>query len=99
MHLPEKRIIEHLCLQGSRDTCYHFSQNNPVGHYDALSDKVVTALLFPKAGCVFQTPGARDFQKKLEKNQVVILTQSMRSILEEKFQRSEQRKLYMLVDW
>lgn len=50
-------------------------RTNPVGHYDALSDKVVTALLFPKAaGCVFQTPGARDFfSKEIRKKSRVIL--------------------------
>lgn len=35
---------------------------NPIGYYDFLSDKIQIPLLFRRAaGCVFQTPGQRDF--------------------------------------
>lgn len=37
-------------------------RTDPVGHYDALSDKLQIPLLFPRAaGCVFQTEGQREF--------------------------------------
>ena len=37
-------------------------RTDPVGHYDALSDKLLIPWLFPKAsGCVFQTEGQREF--------------------------------------
>ncbi len=37
-------------------------RTDPVGHYDALTDKIQIPLLFPRAaGCVFQTEGQRDF--------------------------------------
>lgn len=37
-------------------------RNNPIGYYDALSDRIQIALLFRRAaGCVFQTPDQRDF--------------------------------------
>lgn len=37
-------------------------RTDPVGHYDALSDKIQIPLLFPRAaGCVFQTEGQREF--------------------------------------
>jgi len=37
-------------------------RNNPIGYYDALSDKIQIALLFRRAaGFVFQTPDQRDF--------------------------------------
>ena len=37
-------------------------RTDPVGHYDAVSDKLQIPLLFPRAaGCVFQTEGQREF--------------------------------------
>lgn len=37
-------------------------RTDPVGHYDAWSDKIQIPLLFPRAaGCVFQTEGQREF--------------------------------------
>ncbi|TCL59418.1 glycosyltransferase involved in cell wall biosynthesis [Kineothrix alysoides] len=37
-------------------------RTDPMGHYDALSDKIQIPLLFPRAaGCVFQTEGQREF--------------------------------------
>ncbi len=37
-------------------------RNNPIGYYDAVSDKIQIALLFRRAaGFVFQTPAQRDF--------------------------------------
>lgn len=37
-------------------------RTDPIGHYDALSDKIQIPLLFRRAsGCVFQTEGQRDF--------------------------------------
>lgn len=37
-------------------------RTDPVGHYDALSDRIQIPLLFPRAaGCVFQTEGQRAF--------------------------------------
>ncbi|NLL78173.1 MAG: glycosyltransferase family 4 protein [Clostridiales bacterium] len=37
-------------------------RTDPVGHYDAISDKIQIPLLFPlAAGCVFQTEGQREF--------------------------------------
>lgn len=37
-------------------------RTDPVGHYDAISDKIQIPLLFPRAaGCVFQTNGQREF--------------------------------------
>ncbi len=48
---------------------------DPVGHYDALSDKLQIRWLFPKAaGAVFQTSQQRDFFKPyLQDNSTVIL--------------------------
>ena len=50
-------------------------RTDPVGHYDAWSDKIQIALLFPRAaGCVFQTEGQRDFfAPYLQKNSKIIL--------------------------
>ncbi len=50
-------------------------RTDPVGHYDALSDKIQIPLLFPRAaGCVFQTEGQRDFfAPYLQENSRVIL--------------------------
>ncbi len=50
-------------------------RTDPVGHYDAFSDKVQIPLLFPRAaGCVFQTEGARDFfSPKFQKKSRIIL--------------------------
>lgn len=50
-------------------------RTDPVGHYDALSDKLQIPLLFPRAaGCVFQTEGQREFFKPyLQKNSRIIL--------------------------
>ncbi len=50
-------------------------RTDPVGHYDAWSDKVQIPLLFPRAaGCVFQTEGQRDFfAPYLQKNSRIIL--------------------------
>lgn len=37
-------------------------RTDPVGHYDALSDRIQIPLLFPRAaGCVYQTQGQRAF--------------------------------------
>lgn len=50
-------------------------RTDPVGHYDALSDKIQIPLLFPRAaGCVFQTEGQREFfAPYLQKNSRIIL--------------------------
>lgn len=50
-------------------------RTDPVGHYDAGSDKIQIPLLFPRAdGCVFQTEGAREFfAPRLQKNSRIIL--------------------------
>lgn len=50
-------------------------RTDPVGHYDAFSDKVQIPLLFPRAaGCVFQTEGQRKFfAPYLQKNSRIIL--------------------------
>ncbi len=50
-------------------------RTDPVGHYDAFTDKIQIPLLFPKAaGCVFQTEGQRDFfAPYLQKNSRIIL--------------------------
>ncbi len=50
-------------------------RTDPVGHYDAWSDKLQIPLLFPRAaGCVFQTQGQREFFAPfLQKNSKVIL--------------------------
>jgi glycosyltransferase involved in cell wall biosynthesis len=48
---------------------------NPIGYYDAFSDKVQIKWLFPKAaGCVFQTQEQRDFFKPyLQDNSTIIM--------------------------
>ena len=48
---------------------------NPIGNYDAFSDKVQIKWLFPKAaGCVFQTTEQKEFFKPyLQDNSVVIM--------------------------
>lgn len=50
-------------------------RTDPVGHYDARSDKIQIPLLFPRAaGCVFQTEGQREFfAPYLQKNSRIIL--------------------------
>jgi len=50
-------------------------RTDPVGHYDAWSDKLQIPLLFPRAaGCVFQTEGQREFfAPYLQENSRVIL--------------------------
>lgn len=50
-------------------------RTDPVGHYDAASDKIQIPLLFPRAaGCVFQTTGQKEFFKPyLQENSTVIL--------------------------
>ncbi len=50
-------------------------RTDPVGHYDALSDKIQIRWLFPKAaGCVFQTTGQKEFFKPyLQENSKIIL--------------------------
>ncbi len=50
-------------------------RTDPVGHYDAKSDKVQIKWLFPKAaGCVFQTTGQKEFFKPyLQDNSTIIL--------------------------
>ncbi len=50
-------------------------RTDPVGHYDAFSDKVQIKWLFPKAaGCVFQTTGQKEFFKPyLQENSTIIL--------------------------
>lgn len=50
-------------------------RTDPVGHYDARSDKLQIPILFPRAdGCVFQTEGAREFfAPRLQKNSRIIL--------------------------
>lgn len=50
-------------------------RTDPVGHYDAVSDKIQIPLLFPRAaGCVFQTTGQKEFFKPyLQENSTVIL--------------------------
>ena len=50
-------------------------RTDPVGHYDALSDKIQIKWLFPKAaGCVFQTTGQKEFFKPyLQDNSCIIL--------------------------
>ncbi|WP_029231915.1 glycosyltransferase [Butyrivibrio sp. VCB2006] len=48
---------------------------NPIGYYDAFSDKIQIKWLFPKAaGCVFQTQEQKEFFKPyLQDNSVVIM--------------------------
>lgn len=50
-------------------------RTDPVGHYDALSDKIQIPLLFPRAaGCVFQTKGQQEFfPKETQKKSRIIL--------------------------
>ena len=50
-------------------------RTDPVGHYDALSDKLQIPVLFPRAaGCVFQTEGQRSFfPKYLQDKSTIIL--------------------------
>lgn len=50
-------------------------RTDPVGHYDAKSDKIQIPLLFPRAaGCVFQTEGQREFfAPYLQDNSRIIL--------------------------
>ncbi len=50
-------------------------RTDPVGHYDALSDKIQIRWLFPKAaGCVFQTKGQKEFfYPYLQDNSRIIL--------------------------
>ncbi len=50
-------------------------RTDPVGHYDALSDKIQIKWLFPRAaGCVFQTTGQKEFFKPyLQDNSCIIL--------------------------
>lgn len=50
-------------------------RTDPVGHYDARSDKIQIPLLFPRAaGCVFQTEGQREFfAPYLQENSRIIL--------------------------
>lgn len=50
-------------------------RTDPVGHYDALSDKIQIPLLFKRAaGCVFQTEGQREFFRPyLQRNSRIIL--------------------------
>ncbi len=50
-------------------------RTDPVGHYDALSDKIQIRWLFDRAaGCVFQTTGQREFFKPyLQDNSAIIL--------------------------
>lgn len=50
-------------------------RTDPVGHYDAFSDKVQIKWLFPRAaGCVFQTTGQKEFFKPyLQDNSAIIL--------------------------
>ncbi|MCI2048599.1 MAG: glycosyltransferase [Lachnospiraceae bacterium] len=50
-------------------------RTDPVGHYDALSDRIQIRRLFPKAaGCVFQTQRQREFFRPyLQDNSKIIL--------------------------
>lgn len=50
-------------------------RTDPVGHYDAISDKVQIPLLFPRAaGYIFQTTGQKEFFRPyLQENSTVIL--------------------------
>lgn len=50
-------------------------RTDPVGHYDARSDKLQIPLLFPRAaGCVFQTQGQKEFfAPYLQENSRIIL--------------------------
>lgn len=50
-------------------------RTDPVGHYDAITDKFLIPLLFPRAaGCVFQTEGQREFfAPLLQENSKIIL--------------------------
>ncbi|MDE6053762.1 MAG: glycosyltransferase [Lachnospiraceae bacterium] len=50
-------------------------RTDPVGHYDAWSDKLQIPVLFPRAsGCVFQTEGQKEFFAPfLQKNSRIIL--------------------------
>lgn len=50
-------------------------RTDPVGHYDAWSDKLQIPILFPRAsGCVFQTEGQKEFfAPYLQKNSRIIL--------------------------
>ncbi len=60
---------------GSRIPVLISIRTDPVGHYDALSDKIQIPLLFPRAaGCVFQTEGQRKFfAPYLQNNSRIIL--------------------------
>lgn len=65
-----------LMAAGSSDIPVLISiRTDPVGHYDAISDKVQIRWLFPKAaGCVFQTTGQREFFRPyLQENSRIIL--------------------------
>lgn len=50
-------------------------RTDPVGHYDAWSDRLQIPILFPRAaGCVFQTEGQKEFFAPfLQKNSKIIL--------------------------
>ncbi len=50
-------------------------RTDPVGHYDAISDKIQIPLLFKRAaGCVFQTEGQKEFfAPRLQDNSKIIL--------------------------
>lgn len=50
-------------------------RTDPVGHYDAWSDKILIPWLYPKiAGCVFQTEGQREFfTKEIQERSRIIL--------------------------
>ncbi len=65
-----------LMAAGDSDTPVVISVRiNPIGNYDAFSDKIQIKWLFPKAtGCVFQTQEQKDFFKPyLQDNSVVIM--------------------------
>ncbi len=65
-----------LMAAGDSDTPVIISVRiNPIGNYDAFSDKIQIKWLFPKAtGCVFQTQEQKDFFKPyLQDNSVVIM--------------------------
>ncbi len=65
-----------LMAAGKSDTPVVISiRTDPVGHYDAFSDKVQIKWLFPRAaGCVFQTTGQKEFFKPyLQDNSTIIL--------------------------
>ncbi len=65
-----------LMAAGDSDTPVVISVRiNPIGNYDAFSDKIQIRWLFPKAaGCVFQTTEQKEFFKPyLQDNSVVIM--------------------------